>query len=124
MEQPARIEFKAIVTSAGSTEMNKSNGGKYILQNCKIVGGPLNGQIVSGTRTILNKDGVAKEPIPVGTEVRLYLTRVPSATQAGGFMNFFDISTGAGASQADINALLGATLGATTEQVLAEQETI
>lgn len=117
-----RVEFKAVITGGPSQEFAKSNGGKYVLQNCTITEGPLAGKVVSGTRTILNKEGDTKEVVPTGTEVKLYLTRVASDTQAGGFMNFFEISTGLSASQDELNALLNAHVGANVEAGLASQQ--
>lgn len=119
-------EFKAIVTGNASQELEKTfaNGAKGIsvLQNCKITEGPLKGTIVSGTRTLLNKEGKTKEAVPVGTEVKLYLTRVASTTQPGGYMNFFEISTGLSASQDEINRLLNATVGEAVENQLQSQQ--
>jgi len=118
-----RVEFNAVVTGAPSQTFNKSNGGSYVLQNCKITNaGPLKGTVVSGTRTTKNANGDEKEVVPVGTEVKLFLTRVPSDTHAGGYMNFFEISTGLSASQDELNALLNAHVGSQVEGQLASQQ--
>ena len=117
-----RLEFSAIVTGGASQTFEKSNGGAYVLQNCKITSGPLSGKIVSGTRTTKNANGDEKEVVPEGTEVKLYLTRIASTEQAGGFMNFFEISTGLSASQDELNALLNAHVGAGVESQLESQQ--
>lgn len=116
-----RIEFKAIVKGTPSQTFEKENGGQYVLQNCEITEGPLKGKIVSGTRTIKNAKGDEKEVVEVNTEVKLYLTRVESTTQQGGFMNFFEISTGLSASQDELNDLLNASQGVNTANVIASQ---
>lgn len=120
METP-NPTFKAKTIAVPSKEFSKSNGGAYVLQNCEITEGPLKGTIVSGTRTIRNADGKAKELVGVNTEVVLHLTRVPSTTDASKMQNFFEISTGLSASQDEINAKLDAMLALNTANALESQ---
>lgn len=100
------IKIKAVVTGKPSQAFNKSNGGQYVLQNCEVKEGALAGLVVSGTRTTKNADGGTKDPIEVGQEVVLYLTQQPSLDDPSKMKNFFEISTGATASDDEINAKL------------------
>lgn len=120
METPVRTAFKAKVVGTPSQEFSKENGGKYVLQNCEILEGPLKGLIVGGTRTLVNASGDTKEPVELNTEVQLYLTRVPSKTDPSKMQNFFEISTGLTASQDDINALLEQAMSSATAGAVAE----
>lgn len=116
-----RTKFVAVVTGKPSQTFNKSNGGAYVLQNCEIKDGPLAGLVVSGTRTIKNADGATKEPIEVGTEIVLYLSQQPSLQDPTKMKNFFEISTGASASDDEINARLAGALAGANSNALAEQ---
>ncbi len=117
-----RLVFTAVVTGVPSQAFEKSNGGKYVLQNCKITqAGPLKGLVVGGTRTILNAEGKSKEPVAVGDEVQLYLTRVPSNEDPSKMVNFFEISTGSSASQDEINQALARVFAGNAQEALAEQ---
>ena len=116
-----RTKFKAVVTGTPSATFNKQNGGAYVLQNCEIKEGPLVGLVVSGTRTTKNADGATKEPIEVGTEVVVYLTQQPSLQDPTKMKNFFEISTGASASDDEINARLAGMLAGANSNALAEQ---
>lgn len=113
--------FKAKTIATASKEFDKTNGGAYVLQNCEITEGPLKGTIVSGTRTIRNATGKAKELVPVNTEVILHLTRVPSTQDPSKMQNFFEISTGLSASQDEINAKLALVLAGTVASALEGQ---
>lgn len=118
-EAQARVEFDAVVTGEPSEVMSKSNGGEYVLQNCKVTKGPLKGKIVAGTRTIKNKDGKAKSAVEVGTEIKLFLTRV-QAREGNGMMNFFEISTGTTESQESLNSLLDSMFEGVAEEQTAQ----
>lgn len=119
-QAPAQT-FKAIVESGASKEVVKKNGGSYVLHNCKITEGPLAGLVVTGTRTVKNAQGKAKEAVSVGTAVQLYLTRVPSTQDPSKMVNFFEISTGMSASQDEINAKLALILADNVANATATQ---
>ncbi len=121
MSTESRTKFTAVVTGKASQEFSKSNGGAYVLQNCEIKDGPLAGLVVSGTRTIKNADGATKEPIEVGSEVVLYLSQIPSTQDPTKMKNFFEISTGASASDEEINARLAQAMAGANSNALAEQ---
>ena len=116
-------QFKAKTQGVSSKEFSKTNGGAYVLQNCVITEGPLKGLVVSGTRTIKNADGKAKELVPTDTEVILHLTRVPSTQDPSKMQNFFDISTGLSASQDDINAKLALMLAGGVAESMGSEKT-
>lgn len=113
--------FKAIVKSGASAVQSKTNGGQYVLHNCEITEGPLKGLVVTGTRTVKNAQGKAKEPVALNTEVMLHLTRVPSTQDPSKMVNFFEISTGMSASQDEINAKLALVLAGNVSEALAGQ---
>lgn len=113
--------YKATVISVFAEIKEKSNGGQVQLAQCKVLDGPLAGLTVLSQRTILNAEGVAKSPVNVNDEVTLYHTQLESTSKPGTMQNFFEISTGLGASQDDINARLAAAMGVNTANALAEQ---
>jgi archaellum component FlaG (FlaF/FlaG flagellin family) len=86
--------IKAIVKSAGSKVMAKSNGAQYVLINAEITEGPAKGLIVLATRTTLTKDAVIKEIPAINAEVVLYHTVVPSTKEGEKNQHFFEIGLG------------------------------
>ena len=86
--------FKAVIKSAPSKEMSKSNSGAYVLINCEIQEGPAKGHIVAGTRTIVNGKGEKKDIPEIGDEITLYHQYLESSVEEGKYVHFFEISTG------------------------------
>ena len=100
------MTYNAQIKSVTAQLKEKSNGGKTQLVQAFIVDGPLKGLTVLAQRTVLNAQGVEKPAVAVGDEVTLHHTQQPSAVKAGTMQNFFEVSTGMGATQDDINALM------------------
>lgn len=88
-------KFKATVKSGPSKVMEKSNevNGKYVLIDCELLEGPAKGEVVTGTLTILNRDGRVKEVPEMGAEVMLHHRVLPSTTEPGKFRHFFEIGS-------------------------------
>ncbi len=98
----------AIVKGTASKVMPKNNGAQYVLITCLITSGPATGLMVSGTRTILTKDGVTKKTPELNAEITLYHSVVPSTKEGEKNQHFFEISTGADtASNADLDTAFG-----------------
>lgn len=121
MSQTKSEVLKAVVIGNPSKIMTKSNGSAYVLINCEIIEGRAKGAIVAGTRTIVTRDGEEKEVPVKGQEIVLYRRVLPSTTEEGKFVNFFEIGTSpATTSNDELNALLGidnvAVVNTTTSQ--------
>lgn len=86
--------YKAVIKSAPSKVMSKSNGAEYVLMNVELADGPAAGHIVAGTRTIKNGAGDEKSCPEIGDEVTVYHTYMESTVDEGEFVHFFEISTG------------------------------
>lgn len=88
-------QFKAVIKGKPSKVMDKNNEaqGKYVLINCLITEGPAKDMEVTGTFTILNRDGEVKEVPSLGDEVMLHHTVLPSTTEPGKFRHFFEIGS-------------------------------
>lgn len=113
--------YKAKIVSVSAEIKTKSNGGQTQLCQALITEGPLKGLTVLSSRTIRNAEGVDKPAVTPGQEVQLYHTQLESTTNPGTMQNFFEVSTGLGASQDDINARLAAAMGVNNVNALAEQ---
>lgn len=85
--------MKAVIKSAPSATMSKSNGSTYCLVSALVMDGPAKGLLVTATRTLSNKDGVAKKSVAINDEVTLYHSMLPSTTGAGN-AHFFEVSIG------------------------------
>ena len=114
--------YKAIIRSTPSKELEKSNGGKYVLLNAEILDGPATGAIVAATRTTLNVDGLEKDIPEIGTEVTLYHQALESSIEPGKYVHFFEISTGtAQTSNDDLSDMFGLKAPAKRNGVLKGQ---
>ena len=113
--------YKAKVVSIVEGTKTKSNGGEVQLCQTLITEGPLKGLTVLAQRTIKNAEGVSKPSVSVNQEVTLYHSQLESTTNPGTMQNFFEVSTGLGATQDDINARLALAVSAATANTLAEQ---
>jgi len=80
--------FPAEILNPASSEIRKTNNAIYVLHDCKVLGGSIKGHTVTGQRTILNRDGKAREGVNVGDKVEL----VPSLS-ADGKKVFYEIFT-------------------------------
>jgi hypothetical protein len=60
------------VLTVGSEIKTKENGAKFVVCTVQHKDGALAGKSYFAQRTLINKDGVAKEPVKVGDEVQLY----------------------------------------------------
>ena len=76
---------------------------------------------VLAQRTIKNAGGVEKAPVTVNQEVKVYHSQLESTTNPGTMQNFFEVSTGLGASQDEINARLANAVSAEVANALTEQ---
>lgn len=101
-------QFKAIVVGEASKLINKNNEsgkGAYVLHNCEVLDGPLQGKVVTGSRTLVNASGADKSGVNVGDEVTLHMTIV---SDDRGVKPFFEIQKGAmTSSDEDILAAIG-----------------
>lgn len=83
---------------------NKVTGKNYSMVTVELLDEDLKGMLVSAKRTLTNAEGVEKEPLQEGQSVILYTSTVKDDTAPGGFVAYFEISTGT--NQADLNAAL------------------
>lgn len=95
--------YKAIIKSAPSKTMSKSNGAEYVLISVELLDGPAAGHVVAATRTTKNGAGEDKDIPEVDAEVTVYHTHMESTVNEGEFVHFFEISTGI--PQTDNNTL-------------------
>jgi hypothetical protein len=113
------MTHNAQITYVTAELRSKSNGGQTQLVQAHIIDGPLAGLTVLAQRTVKNASGAIKELVAKGDDVILHHTQMPSTTNPGEMMNFFEVSTGAiGATQEEINAKLNAVLSASATNVV------
>lgn len=114
--------LSAIVTTVittnkeGAPLMKKRADGTeapMLLCGLKLTEGPHKGKTLWAQRTLLNRDNVAKEPVAKGDEVFATLTSVVDGKP------FFEVTTSANASDADLMDAFGAT-----EEVVAKEEEV
>ena len=113
--------YKAKIVSVSKETLTKSNGGKTQLCQALITEGPLTGMTVLASRTLRNASGAEKSPVSAGQEVEVYHSQLPSTSNPGTMQNFFEVSTGLGASQDDINAKLNAAVSREVANALTAQ---
>lgn len=113
--------YKAKIVSISDEIREKSNGGQVQLCQALITDGPLEGMTVLSQRTIKNASGAEKPVVNVGQEVVLYHSQLESTSKPGTMQNFFEVSTGLGASQDDINEALNRVAALEARSALAEQ---
>lgn len=113
--------YSAKIVSVTSEIKAKANDGQVQLCQALITEGPFKDLTVLSQRTLKNAKGVEKTPVTVGQEVRVYHSQIESTTNPGTMQNFFEVSTGLGASQDEINARLAMALSANVEKAMVEQ---
>lgn len=115
--------FKAIVTRVDATnkegvlyEKTRANGTKapYLLCQIKFTEGPANGKSFLAQRSLVNRDGVVKEPVAVNDEVFGTLVGVVNGKP------FLEVTTSINGTDEDLLAAFGAT----TEQTVAKTEEV
>lgn len=113
--------YSAKIVSISNEIKTKSNGGQVQLCQALITEGTLKGLTVLAQRTIKNAEGVEKALVTVNQEVKVYHSQLESTTNPGTMQNFFEVSTGLGASQDEINARLANAVSAEVANALTEQ---
>ena len=106
MQEEMNLTFKGIVISGPSKKLTKSNGAIYVLQRVKVLDGPLKDMIISGERTLLNRDKVEKEPFEIDDKCIIYPQRLENYNEPGKFVTLFTLGEEMGASQDEINSKL------------------
>lgn len=114
--------LSAVVTTVistakdGSPLMKKRANGEespVLLCGLKLTEGPHAGKTLWAQRSLVNRDGVAKEPVAKGDNVFATLTSVVDGKP------FFEVTTSANASDEDLLSAFGAT---TEENVASTKE--
>lgn len=108
MQEEMNLTFRGIVISGPSKKLTKSSGAIYVLQRVKILDGPLKDMVVSGERTLLNRDKVEKEPFEIDDKCVIYPKRVENYNEPGKYVTLFTLGEEMGASQDEINERLEA----------------
>jgi len=113
-------QYKATVISEASEKLAPTEKGSIrVLHLVRLEDGPGKGLEVTATRTILNSYGKTKAGVKPGDKITVFHEQVESTSNPGTMMNFFQISTGQGASQDEINnAFASVSVEATQEQVV------
>jgi len=115
--------LSAVVTTVintakdGSPLMKKRADGSeapVLLCGLRLTEGPHAGKTLWAQRALVNRDGVAKEPVAKGDNVFATLTSVVDGKP------FFEVTTSANASDEDLLSAFGAT----TEQTVAKTEEV
>jgi hypothetical protein len=115
--------FSAVVTTVITTTKEgeplmktRANGDQSPVALCglKLTEGPAKGKTLWAQRTLMNRDGVAKEPVAKGDEVFATLVSIVEGKP------FFEVTTSANASDEDLLAAFGAVAETTpsTEDVV------
>lgn len=113
----ATVTTVITTTKEGAPLMKKRADGSespVALCGLKLTEGPHAGKTLWAQRTLVNRDGVAKEPVAKGDNVFATLTSVVDGKP------FFEVTTSANASDEDLLSAFGATTEttvATTEEV-------
>ena len=114
--------FKAIVTRVDTTnkegvlyEKTRANGTKspYLLCQIKFIEGPANGKSFLAQRSLVNRDGIAKDPVAVNDEVFGTLVGVVNGKP------FLEVTTSINGTDADLLAAFGADVEETVAQEFA-----
>lgn len=116
VQQSSAAEVQAVTYQAtvvglpkAGSEKTKINGAVSVQMQVMFLDGPAKGKVVFATRTTKNAEGEEKSIPPVGAEVTIYHTQVPSnrPEDNGKLVNFFDIGTGAITDQDTLNDIFG-----------------
>ena len=105
--------FRGIVTTVITTAQdgvtplmkNRADGtsAPYALCGVKFTEGPLAGKTAWAQRTLLNREGVAKEPVVKGDEISIVLVGVVDNKP------FFEVATSVNATDPDLLSAFGVT---------------
>ena len=115
--------FKAIVTRVDATnkdgvlyEKTRADGTKspYLLCQIKFIEGPANGKSFLAQRSLVNRDGVVKEPVAVNDEVFGTLVGVVNGKP------FLEVTTSINGTDEDLLSAFGVT----TETTAAKTEEV
>ena len=113
----AKVTTVITTTKEGAPLMKKRSDGSespVALCGLQLTEGPHAGKTLWAQRTLVNRDGVAKEPVAKGDNVFATLTSIVNGKP------FFEVTTSANASDEDLLSAFGATTEstvATTKEV-------
>ena len=116
----AKVQTVINTNKEGEPLMKKrADGSEAAVQLCGLVftEGPLKGKSTWAQRSLVNRDGVAKEPVAKGDDVFATHTGVVNGK------NFFEVTTSVNATDEDITAALAAMAG-TAPQTVAKTEKV
>ena len=116
--------FRGVVINVMATDKDgaplvktRENGTKAPYQLCsvKFTEGPLSGQSRLAQRSLVNREGVAKEPVAKGDEVSMVLVSVLEGKP------FFEVATSINASDEDVLKAFGLATTATAPATADEE---
>lgn len=111
------IVTTVIVTNkeGGPLMKKRADGSESAVQLCglKLTEGPHTGKTLWAQRSLVNREGIAKDPVAKGDNVFATLTSVVDGKP------FFEVTTSANASDADLLSAFGANVEETVAQEFA-----
>lgn len=124
-ERPTLKSFKGVVTTVITTDKEgaplvktRENGVKapYALCGVKFTEGPLAGKTAWAQRTLMNREGVVKEPVAKGDDVSIVLVSVVDGRP------FFEVATSVNATDAEMLEAFGEVTTTATAPTTADEE--